>query len=79
MLDKILLRDTQGNKSVTVTAFVLGFVVVNLKLLASGLTLAGYEMSAFTGVDYAAAIGALGTVYVLRRSTVPKQEEKSDE
>lgn len=79
MLDKLLLKDSSGNKSTTVTAFVLGFVVVNLKLLASGLTLVGYEMSAFTGVDYAAAMGALGAIYVMRRATGDKSKGGTDE
>jgi len=69
MLDKLLLKDTGGSKSVTMTAFVLGFIVVNAKLLISGLTLAGYQMSPFTGVEYSAAIASLGAIYVLRRST----------
>lgn len=69
MLEKCLLKDSNGHKSTTVTAFVLGFIVVNLKLLVSGLTLAGYEMSAFSGGDYAAAVGALGAIYVMRRAT----------
>ncbi len=76
MLDKFLLRDSKGKKSTTVTAFVLGFVVVNLKLLVSGLSLAGYEMSTFSGGDYAAAIGALGAIYVMRRAT--GKETKND-
>lgn len=79
MLNKLLLKDSSGKKSTTVTAFVLGFIVVNLKLLASGLTLVGYEMSAFSGGDYAAAIGALGAVYVMRRSTGNKYKGESDE
>lgn len=79
MLEKILLKDSSGQKSTTVTAFVLGFIVVNLKLLASGLTLAGYEMSAFTGGDYAAAIGALGAVYVMRRATGDKSKGDKDD
>ena len=73
MLDKFLLKDSSGNKSTTVTAFVLGFIVVNLKLLASGLSFGAYEMSAFTGSVYAAAIGALGAIYVMRRATGTKE------
>ena len=76
MLEKFLLKDTSGQKSVTMTAFVLGFFVVNVKLLASGLTFGGYEMSAFTGVDYSAALAALGAIYVMRRSTSTNGESK---
>lgn len=59
-------------KSVTLTAFMAGFAVATFKLLVSGLTLKGFQMAAFTGVDYAAAVGALGAVYVMRRSTDQK-------
>lgn len=77
MFDKILLKDTSGKKSVTVTAFVLGFLVVNAKLLVSGITVAGYTMAAFTGSEYGVAVGALGAIYVLRRAT-GKEDAKKD-
>lgn len=67
-LNKLLINDSSGKPSVTMTAFVTGFMVVNLKLLISGLTIASYTMSAFGGGDYAASVGALGAVYVMRRS-----------
>jgi hypothetical protein len=67
-LNKLLINDSSGKPSVTMTAFVTGFMVVNVKLLISGLTIAGYTMAAFTGGEYAAAVGALGAVYVMRRS-----------
>ena len=67
-LNKILIKDSGGKPSVTMTAFVLGFVVVNLKLILSGMEIASYKMAAFTGGEYAAAISALGGVYVLRRN-----------
>ena len=78
MFSKLLLTDTSGKKSTTLTAFVLGFFAVNAKLLLSGVTIAGYTMTPFTGGEYAAALGALGAIYVLRRSTDPeaKKEQK---
>ena len=76
MFEKFLLKDTSGKKSTTLTAFVIGFVTVNLKLLVSGVTLIGYQMSPFTGSDYGIALGALGAIYVLRRSTDPQNQSK---
>jgi hypothetical protein len=76
-LNKLLIKDSGGKPSVTMTAFVTGFMVVNLKLLISGLTIAGYKMAAFTGGEYAAAVGALGAVYVMRRSK--GQEDNGEE
>lgn len=67
MMEKLLLKDSTGKKSVTMTAFVWGCVVVNAKLLMSGLTIHGTQMSQFGGSEYAIALGALGAIYVLRR------------
>jgi hypothetical protein len=67
-LNKILIKDSSGKPSATMTAFVTGFLVVNAKLLLSGITLAGYTMAAFTGGEYAAALSALGGIYVMRRN-----------
>jgi len=75
-INKILIKDSTGKPSVTMTAFVTGFIAVNFKLLASGVTIAGYTMTAFTGGEYAAAIGSLGAVYVMRRSTGTPNEQK---
>lgn len=71
-LRKFYLKDTNGNASLTASAFAFGFVIVNLKLILSGMTVGGVELSPFTGSEYAAAIGALGAIYVLRRSTEKK-------
>jgi len=75
-LNKILIKDSAGKPSVTMTAFVTGFITVNLKLLASGLAIGSYKMSTFTGVDYSAAVAALGAIYVMRRATGSPDEEK---
>ena len=73
MLNKLLLKDTDGNKSITMSAFVVGFIIVNLKLIFSGMTLWGVTLAPFTGGEYAAALAALGAIYVLRRSTMKKE------
>lgn len=61
-----------GNPSVTLTAFCTGFAVATLKLLIAGVAIGGFRMSDFSGVDYAAVVGALGAVYTLRRHTSQK-------
>ena len=78
-LNKLLIKDSGGKPSVTMTAFVTGFIVVNAKLLLSGVTIAGFTMTAFTGGEYAAAVGALGAVYVMRRSTGNEQPKEPEE
>ena len=77
--ENFLLRDTAGNKSSTLTVFVLGSIIVNLKLVFSGMTIGSLISASFTGSEYAMAMSALGAIYVLRRSTDPvKKEENKD-
>ena len=69
IMEKLLIKDSAGKPSVTMTAFVTGFAVVNLKLIFSGFEIMTYKVTAFTGGEYAAAVAALGAVYVMRRAT----------
>lgn len=71
-LNKFLFKDSDGKPSLTATAFILGFVVVNLKLIFSGVEFKAMKISLFSGGEYAAAVAALGGVYVIRRSTENK-------
>jgi len=68
-LNRFLFKDSNGKPSLTATAFILGFTVVNLKLIFSGVELNKFKIALFSGGEYAAAVAALGGVYVLRRST----------
>lgn len=76
-LKDLYIKDSSGKPSLTATAFILGFLVVNGKLLLSGLTVGGMTATAFSGTEYAAALAALGAIYVLRRNQ-PKKEGDSD-
>lgn len=65
------LQDPNTNeKSVPLTAFVSGFVVCLLKLVFSGIALGSLKLSVFSGGDFAAAVGALGTIYALHSHVV---------
>lgn len=67
---KIWLNDPKtGEPSTTLSFFALGFTVAIIKLLFAGTTLGGIAMGAFTGVDFAAVVGALGTLYVVRKNS----------
>ena len=68
-LNKFLFKDSRGKPSLTATAFILGFAVVNLKLIFSGFEFENFKMALFSGGEYAAAVGSLGAIYVIRRST----------
>lgn len=73
----MLYLNDPGTKqpSVSLTMFVLGFVVATLKLLTSGLVIHGFNLGVFTGVDFAAAVGAVGAVYAARKQTQANQGE----
>lgn len=58
----------KGRPSVTLTFFTVGFLVALFKLVFSGVQFGGVVLSPFTGVDFAAAVGALGAIYAMRRS-----------
>lgn len=79
---KLPLFDDPDTKkpSVTMTAFVLGFIVATLKLLISGLEIEGLKMAAFDGSDFAMVVAALGGIYTLRRhSDNVTNKSKQDE
>lgn len=63
-----------GELSVTITAFVTGFVVATLKLLVSGVTIGTVTLSQFGGGDFAAVVGALGAIYAARKHTDANSE-----
>lgn len=78
-LSKIVLKDSNGQPSVTVTAFVVGFLVASAKLLFSGMTIGGMTLSPFTGSDFSIAISAVSALYLLRRNKTDEinaQKEK---
>jgi hypothetical protein len=75
-LNKFLFKNSDGKPSLTASAFILGFLVVNLKLIFSGVELNNFKIALFSGGEYAAAVAALGGVYVMRRSTENNDKEQ---
>jgi hypothetical protein len=67
MLNKFFITDSSGKKSLTATAFAIGFVIANLKLAFSGMVIKGFTVPTFSGSEYAMVLAALGAVYVMRR------------
>ncbi len=63
------IRDpVSKNPSVTLTLFVMGYIIALLKLTFSGVQFgSSFIMTQFTGTDFAAVVGALGGIYALRR------------
>lgn len=71
-----MISNELGKKSATLTAFVMGSIVVNFKLLFSGMTIAGFTLAPFAGSEYALCFASLGSIYVLRKN-VGKSEAAS--
>lgn len=77
----IWITDPKTNKpSVTLSAFVYGFAVASIKLFFSGMEVgSSFKMSAFSGVDFAAVLGALGMIYTTRKNrSINPDGEKND-
>lgn len=78
ILSKLIVKNVKtGQPSYILTSFIFGIFVVNIKLLFSGLTIAGNKMSDFSGVDYSAAVAALGGIYTLNKQ-VNKDKYKEE-
>lgn len=61
--------------SVSLTFFMIGYMVATLKLLISGLQLGSVQMQPFSGTDYAAVVGSLGAIYAFRRNSEKKLDK----
>lgn len=73
----MMLKDDSGQPSLTRTLYAVGFIVCCFKLLVSGMTIGSFQMSQFTGVDFAAVQAALGAVYHMKK-TLPSSEKKAE-
>jgi hypothetical protein len=65
-----MIRDVHtGRPSYTATMVVVGFLIINLKLLLSGIQITEkIKMSDFTGIDYSACLTALGGIHIFNKS-----------
>lgn len=69
-----------GKESVTLSVFIYGFTIATIKLLFAGMQIGEkFKMSDFSGVDYAAVIGALGAVYTMRKNNTIKPDSPEEE
>jgi len=67
-----------GKPSYTATMVVVGFLVINIKLLLSGMQFTdAIRMSDFSGIDYSACLGALGGIHIFNKSKSSQTEEQN--
>ena len=67
-----------GKPSYTLTAFIYGFILINVKLIFSGVTYGPVHIADFGGVEYAAAIGALGSIYAMNKHVYNLSNKDTD-
>lgn len=58
-----------GKKSATLTILMSTFGICLLKLLIAGVSYGEFSMGAFSGADFATAVGAAGAIYGFRKHT----------
>lgn len=74
----LMLKDSRGNPSITLTFVTVSLVVVVVKFALAGLTLPGLgEVPAMSGVDFAAAAGAVLGIWWGREKT-EKETQRAD-
>lgn len=77
MLSKLVITNVKtGRPSYILTAFIVGVLIVNLKLLFSGIEYNGIKIPVFDGTDYGASMAALGGIYGLNKHINKKEENK---
>jgi uncharacterized membrane protein (DUF485 family) len=78
-INKFLLKNDKGLPSITMTMFTLGCLTAFTKLLLAGMSIGSFTMGAFTGIEAAAFVTALGGVYAYRRTTDVKNQTVTTE
>ncbi len=69
------IRRPANDKSVTLTFFVVGYIIALLKLIFAGVELGSFKVGAFSGADFALVVGAVGGLYSIRRATKKKDAD----
>ena len=76
-MEEKMLKNSDGNKSLTTTLLIVGAIVMNAKLILSQVTLWGMTFEHFTASDYGIGLTALSGLYLGRRFTM-NQENKDE-
>jgi hypothetical protein len=78
ILDSLIIKNTKtGRPSYTLTMALTGFFIINLKLLLSGVEIMDkVKMSEFSGVDYAAALAAIGSIHIFNKKVTKDNGDK---
>ncbi len=67
-MSKLMLKDSRGKESTTLSFVVIAFLVVVIKFLFAGLSVFGSEVPAMSGYEFALAIGAVLSIWQYRET-----------
>jgi hypothetical protein len=68
-ISSLLLTNKKGDPSYSRTMVAIAFVVINIKLIFSGLQVGTFlTFSPFSGIDYAAALTAIAALHVSNKA-----------
>lgn len=70
------IKDSKGEKSVTLTVVISTLAVALGKLLLSGLEINGINFGSFGGGDFAAVVTPVFALYWSRRNAIIGKEQK---
>lgn len=77
LFKKLSLINEKGKVSYSRSMVIIAFTVINLKLLFSGVEIVDkIKLSDFSGVDYAAALAAIGALHVGNKTIKSKEDNK---
>lgn len=80
ILSKLIIKNVKTHKpSYIVTAFIVGFLIINIKLLFSGIQIFGTKMSDVSITDWATGLAALSAMYISNKHVGNIQINKINE
>jgi len=62
------IKDSRGEQSLTATLFIIGATITLIKFALGGIAIGPVIIPVLSGMEFSAALTALGGIYVLRRS-----------
>jgi hypothetical protein len=68
------IKDSKGEESLTATLFIIGAIITLIKFALGGLVIGPITIPVLSGMEFSAALTALGGIYVLRRIKGVKHE-----
>lgn len=71
----MFITDTNGNKSLTATVAMIGFIVVMIKVLLSGASIGAISFGSIDSLSIAAILGPVLGTYTARRWNSPIKNE----